>query len=218
MVEGTSFALNGRIVSYRFHVDEATGDLVSDHFGAHATETLPLPDPGMYGGATHQSRSRREFPDTGRGDFRSPAIRIRHAEGYTVSQFQYQSHSLVVGKPQIEGLPSTFADNGDAQTLIVHMYDQHSAVAADLSYAIFPEHDAVVRSVKFTNKGEKEIVVDKLASFSMDLPYGEYDMLGLRGDWGREAQKFRRRIDFGNQRCVCCAFIIAFNALISIRC
>lgn len=200
MVDGSSFALNGRTVSYRFHVDEATGDLVSDHFGAHATDTLPLPEPGIYGGATHQSRSRREFPDTGRGDFRSPAIRIRHAEGYTVSRFQYLSHTLLAGKPTLEGLPSTYADDGQAQTLIVHMYDRHSDFAAELSYTIFPEHDAVVRSAKITNNGAQEIVVDKLASFSMDLPYGEYDMLGLRGDWGRECTKFRRRIDFGTQR------------------
>ncbi len=116
-----------------------------------------------------------------------------------ISQFQYQAHTLLEGKSVIEGLPSTFGDHSQAQTLVVHLYDNHSSVAADLSYTIFPEHDAIVRSVRLTNKGDQEIVVEKLASFSMDLPYGEYDMLGLRGEWSRECTKLRRSIDYGTQ-------------------
>ncbi|KAM3517618.1 hypothetical protein NHJ13051_008835 [Beauveria bassiana] len=37
-VDGTSFALNGEGVSYRFHVDNVTGDLLGDHFGGLVPE------------------------------------------------------------------------------------------------------------------------------------------------------------------------------------
>lgn len=142
---------------------------------------------------------RRELPDLGRGDFRSPAIQIRQSEGYTVSDFQYQSHRLVNGKPALKGLPSTFGEDGDVSTLIVHMYDNYSSVAADLSYSVFPKYDAVVRSVNITNMGKGNITVEKLASLSVDLPYGDYDMLELKGDWAREGMRVRRKVDFGTQ-------------------
>lgn len=103
------------------------------------------------------------------------------------------------GKACLQGLPSTFGIGSQAQTLIVHMLDTRSSVAADLSYTIFPEHDAIVRSVQITNNGASKVVVEKLASFSFDFPVAEYDMIGLRGEWGRECAKLRRRVDFGTQ-------------------
>jgi alpha-galactosidase len=199
VIEGTSFALNGRNVTYSFHVDEATGDLISDHFGGKLSGVPATPPPGRYGGWSKIAQNKREFPDQGRGDFRSPAVRIRHNDGHTVSQFQYQAHTVLQGKPKLDGLPSTFGDDGQAETLVIHLYDSHSSVAADLSYTIFPEYDAIVRSVKITNKGPQDIVIEKLSSLSIDLPHAEYDMLGLRGEWGRECTKLRRRIDFGTQ-------------------
>ena len=201
MVEGKTFSLNGRKMSYRFHVDDASGDLISDHYGGLISESpiTSVQHPMSHGGWSKQNPIRREFPDLGRGDFRSPAIRIRHASGHTVSQFQYQSHTITQGKPPIDGLPSTRGTERQAQTLVIHLQDTASSVAVDLSYAVFPQHDAIARSVKVTNNGSDDIVVEKLASFSVDLPYGEYDMLGLRGEWGRECSKLRRRLDYGTQ-------------------
>lgn len=195
-----SFALNADNASYRFHVDNATGDLISDHFGGLVTEnglTVPIGD--THGWLGVLPRLRREFPDLGRGDFRSPAVQIRQSEGYTVSDFQYKSYTIMKGKPDLAGLPSTFGKDRDVSTLVVHMYDNYSSVAADLSYSVFPKYDAIVRSVNITNKGKGNITVEKLASLSVDMPYGELDMLELRGDWAREAMRLRRKVDYGTQ-------------------
>ncbi len=142
---------------------------------------------------------RRELPDLGRGDFRSPAIQIRQSAGYTVSDFRYKSHDVVTGKPPLRGLPATFGADRDVSTLVVHLYDNYSSVAADLSYSIFPKYDAIVRSVNITNMGKGNITVQKLASLSVDLPYGDYDMLELKGDWAREGRRVRRSVGFGTQ-------------------
>lgn len=199
VVDGSSFTLNGRSVTYRFHVDEA-GDLVSDHFGGRTSEVVVPEGPGRHGGWSTKGLVRREFPDLGRGDFRTPAFRVRTAAGGTVTELKYQSHSVVDGKPELEGLPSTRAANGDeAATLVVHMLDSKSQIAADLSYTIFPEHDALVRSVTLTNKGPESITVEKLSSISVDLPHREYDLIGLRGEWTRECSKSRRAVDYGSQ-------------------
>lgn len=79
------------------------------------------------------------------------------------------------------------------------MYDNVSHVAADLSYSIFPELDAIVRSVNITNRGNGTIDIERLASFSVDLPQQELDMIYLKGDWAREGFKVRRSVDFGTQ-------------------
>lgn len=198
-VDGTDFALNGDKVSYRFHVDNATGDLIGDHFGGSAYETVPLPEPEVNGWVGMPGRVRREFPDLGRGDFRIPAVRVRQSAGYTVSDLQYQSHTVVPGKPELPGLPSTFGSEEDVSTVVVHLYDNYSSIAANLTYSIFPKYDAVVRSVSLTNLGEGNITVERLASFSVDLPYTDLDMIELRGDWAREAMRLRRSVEYGVQ-------------------
>lgn len=199
VVDGKEFALNGNGVSYRFYADE-TGDLISTHFGGPVTESIitpPLPDPNGWVGLP--GRVRREYPDLGRGDFRIPAFQIRQSEGYTVSDFQYKSHDVIQGKPALPGLPATFGSECEVTTLVVHLYDNYSSVAADLSYSIFPEHDAIVRSVNITNEGPDDITLEKISSLSVDLPYEDLDMIELRGDWAREAQRVRRKVEYGTQ-------------------
>lgn len=192
--------MNGDDVSYLFHVDEESGQLLSDHFGG--TVSGPIPprvEPKINGWVGKEGRMRREFPDQGRGDFRSPAVRIRQSEGYTVSDFQYKSYSIIDGKPGLPGLPSTFGGDQDVTTLVVHLFDNYSSIAADLSYSVFPKYDAVVRSVNITNRGDANITVEGLSSISVDLPFEELDMISLRGDWARENKRERKAVAYGLQ-------------------
>ncbi|KAJ5265516.1 hypothetical protein N7524_006534 [Penicillium chrysogenum] len=200
VADGTHFALNGKNVAYRFHVDNTTGDLLGDHFGGSVGDNIPLEVIGEVNGwVSDIGRVRREFPDQGRGDYRVPAISIRQSEGYTVSEFRYKSHKIIPGKPALPGLPATMGTEEDVSTLVISMYDKYSDVAADLSYSIFPKHDAIVRSVNVTNHGTGNITIESLASLSVDLPYEDLDMINLRGDWAREAQRERRSVAYGLQ-------------------
>jgi alpha-galactosidase len=199
MVDGTSFALNGKNVSYRFHVDSATGDLLLDHFGARVTENPIAQIQANGGGWSTQAHLRREFPDLGRGDFRTPAVHIKHTKGFTVCHFKYNSYTIVKGKPALEKLPSTFGSNEDVSTLVVHLSDEQSSVGADLSYSIFSNSDAIVRNVKIINNSDDVVVVEKLASFSVDFPHDDYDMLQLQGEWSRECSRTRRKVEYGTQ-------------------
>ncbi|KAI5468102.1 Melibiase-domain-containing protein [Mariannaea sp. PMI_226] len=198
VVNGTSFALNGANFSYRFHADSETGELIGDHFGGHIDEDPVAQIPPRHGWSP-QDHLRRELPDIGRGDFRTPAIRIKHTSGHTITDFRYHSHSVIGGKPSLVGLPSTFGTDADASTLVVHMRDHESDIAADLSYSVFPGCDAIVRSIVIKNEGEEAITIEKAASFSVDLPYNDYDMLELRGEWARECTRTRSKINYGVQ-------------------
>ena len=192
--------MNGDNVSYLFHVDQESGQLQSDHFGGSISGSIPpRVEPEINGWVGREGRMRREFPEQGRGDFRIPAVRIRQSAGYTVSDFQYRSHSIQDGKPGLPGLPATFGGDQDATTLVVHLFDNYSSVAADLSYSIFPKYDAIVRSVNITNRGDGNITVEGLSSMSVDLPYEDLDMISLRGDWARENKRERKAVAYGLQ-------------------
>ncbi|RDA90254.1 hypothetical protein CP533_4608 [Ophiocordyceps camponoti-saundersi (nom. inval.)] len=198
---GTSFTLNGGRMSYRFHVDFLTGELISDHFGGPIDGDSIEADVGpIQGWVDLLGRLPRELPDLGRGDFRTPAFLIRQSEGYTVSNFRYEDHEIFQGKPSSKTMPSTFGHvDGEVETLIIHMYDDVSHVAMDLLYSVFPSYDAIARSVIIVNNGSHNVTIEKLSSFSLDMPVGDYDMLELKGDWARENTRVRRKVEYGTQ-------------------
>ena len=197
MVDGLSFALNGKGVSYRFHVDDA-GDLVSDHFGGPVTEDPIVQIKRNGGGWSTHDHLRREFPDVGRGDFRTPAVRIKHS-GHTVTAFKYVSHDVMDGKPGLPGLPATFGLSDAVKTLILLLRDDRIGVEVELRYSVFPHLDAIARSVQIKNAGKDELIVEKLASFSVDLAAESLHMLQLQGEWARECTRTRRMVDYGLQ-------------------
>lgn len=173
-----------------------------DHFGPSSYQVTPDlggPDGGW---GSHLTRIARELPDSGRGDFRLPAIKIRKKGGNTVVRLEYAGHEVVPGKPGLDGLPATFGEAGDVTTLIVEMTDPRAKIRVFSSYSIFTAYDAVVRSMKIVNEGTEEIVVEQAASFSVDMPSGEWEMMQLSGDWAREARIVKRPVVLGTQGCV----------------
>jgi alpha-galactosidase len=196
-VSGTNFTLSGEGVSYLFHVDSKSGDLLSDHFGGPTTDFTPPAYISPNGWNDQLANYRREFPDVGRSDFRLPAIHIQHADGNTVSAFLYQSHEIVQGKPALPGLPATYGNEGDVTTLIVHLYDNVTEVCAALSYSIFPAYNAIARSFAIANNGTQDLVIERAASFSTDFPNLDLDMIEVHGDWAHEFNRVKRKIDYG---------------------
>ncbi|KAK3673921.1 hypothetical protein LTR78_006123 [Recurvomyces mirabilis] len=194
---GQNFTLTGASSSYLFHVDQASGDLISDHFGGPATDFVNPPSISQSGWVAGIGDERREFPDVGRGDFRLPAIHISHADGDTVTQLIYKSHEISDGKPSLTGLPATYGNASDVSTLTVHLYDNYSSVAAALSYSIFPQYNAIARSFSITNNGTANISIERASSFSLDLPNLDLNMLELQGDWSHEANRVIRPVQYG---------------------
>lgn len=178
---------------YAFHVDQESGDLVSDHFGEPADD---FTHPTVEWGGWHE-HTRREFPDLGRGDVRLPAIHIAHTEGDTVTALTYQSHEILDGKPPLRGLPATFGNEQDVSSLRITLHDNISDVSAVLLYSVFPKQNAIVRSFELTNHGPESISILRASSFSTDLPNLDLEMIELHGDHVHEANKVRRKVEHG---------------------
>lgn len=196
------FSLTTPSASYIFHVDPQSLELVHDHYGAQVTDPIPYDLPDISGQTGQLAILSREFPDSGRGDFRLPAIHLRNAVGCTVSELSYEKYEVRAGKPRgkgLGGLPGTFGNESDVTTLKVYLFDDVNQVQVILNYAVFHKLDAIARSFELVNKGKGEVVVERAESFSVDLETGDYEFVQLKGDWPREARKVRRKIDYGTQ-------------------
>ncbi|MCR5251839.1 MAG: alpha-galactosidase [Lachnospiraceae bacterium] len=138
-----------------------------------------------------------EYPTHGVGDFRGSALKIRTKEGHSASELFYLRHEIVSGKPEAEGLPATFGDN--ASTLKLILWDEVCSLEVELRYSVFEDCDAVLRSARITNRGTRELFLEKALSASFDMDNEEFELLTLHGSWARERHMQRRRIGSGFQ-------------------
>lgn len=139
-----------------------------------------------------------EFPSTGVGDFRSSSIRITDENGHHASMFYYEDYEIIDGKPKLNGLPSTFAGSSKAKTLNIIAKEPVLNIKAVLSYSIFEDSDAILRSVRIINESDKTIHLNKALSFCFDFEDDkEYDFLTLNGSWARERLINKRPIGYG---------------------
>ena len=191
------FHLSNSQISYIFRADKS-GELCHLYFGRRVESPSPLPEKDYRGWIGPLGRMAREFPDVGHGDFRMPAVRLRHG-GSAITKFKYTGHEVIPGKTKLSGLPSTFGSADDATTVIVHLRDETIDIDAYLSYTIFTSASAIARSVKFENRGNVADAVIEQASISIDMPSREWEMIQLSGDWSREASHIRSKVHIGVQ-------------------
>lgn len=130
----------------------------------------------------------REFPDFGRSDYRNPAVRIRLEDGTAITHFVVRDMSVLDSKPELDGLPSTYEEQGDAsETLKVILKDQKSKLEVELYYTINATYDTITRHARVINKGSEPCVIENLMSASVDF-YNDnrFDMVHFPGSWARE--------------------------------
>lgn len=126
----------------------------------------------------------QEYPTYGTGDMRSPALQVENAAGDSITRLCYESHRIFAGKPQLAGLPATYGD--DCETLEITLTDDFSGVTAVLNYTVFPEKDALTRSVQIENRGNTTCNLEKVASFCLDLHQDGFEVIHLHGAWAKE--------------------------------
>ncbi|WP_239614786.1 alpha-galactosidase [Cohnella mopanensis] len=142
----------------------------------------------------------QEYPGYGTGDYRHPAYQAELSSGTTVTELVYVAHRIFKGKPNLEGLPSTYVENDDeAQTLELELCDPMASLKVILSYTVFRDHDAIARSAKFINDGIAPMDLLRASSMSIDFGHSAYDLLQLPGSWARERYVERRKLSSGTQ-------------------
>ena len=177
------FSLHTKNSTYQMQAD-ALGYLLHLYYGTRTEGTMesliPTRDRGFSGNPYDAGNNReysldllpQEYPSFGTGDYRSPALIVKNADGSYACDLRYESHEIRAGKYGLPGLPAVYADEAEAETLEVVLKDTVSGVKVSLLYGVLPEFDVITRSVKVENAGVGKVVLEKVQSACLDFING----------------------------------------------
>lgn len=159
--------------SYMAKRDRYNGD-----FQSNISDKLPSLDNALL-----------EYPAFGEGGIVAPAIEVLNSDGTNFVDLRVTDFKVHNGKPQIEGLPASYAEDGDnVQTLEIKIVDNVSGVEASLFYAVFYDYDVITRWVKITNNADTDITLLRALSGNISFQNKNYDVISNFGTWARERQ------------------------------
>lgn len=141
-----------------------------------------------------------EYPTRGHGDFRIPAFAIIQEDGTAFTELCFRSWRVLDGKPEIPGLPATFAGKDEAETLEVICEDYAAGIRVYLYYTIFAGRGIIARHQRVENAGNQAVILQNIQSISLELPAGNYDFLSLYGTHAKEGNQNRFSLHRGIQR------------------
>ena len=136
-----------------------------------------------------------EYSSNGLGDFRTSAIEVRNAKG-TALDLRYQGHRIFKGKKELPGLPASFGNEEQVETLEVDLYDQLTEVTVTLTYSLFEEANFLARSA-LIQTGQQAIQLEKALSLTLDLPHKDFTIHSLTGRYGYEKEWTRTPLTQG---------------------
>lgn len=194
--ENGIFKLDTKSTSYIFRI-APNGKLENIHYGPYlkkqSYEAVMLKNTILLGSCVEYDTTSfisldnvlLEYSENGKGDYRHTPIELVMPDGTYVSDFVYHSHTVSDGAYTSTSLPTAY---GKAQTLAVTLIDKkYQNIELRLSYTVFEDADVIARNTMLVNNSSESITVNKLMSFSLDLPSTYYDIVTLSGSWIKEA-------------------------------
>lgn len=124
----------------------------------------------------------QEVPSSGVGDYRDDMVRIRHADGSCAADFRFVSAEVQDGSYRVPGMPALYdTEEEKGETLVITMKEKASDVVLKLFYGVFEKQNVITRAARLENHGSGVIALEKMLSFSMDLLFGDYEMVYFAG-------------------------------------
>ena len=128
----------------------------------------------------------QEYSGSGAGDFRLPSLELELSDGSHVADLRYTGSQQERGKYALEGLPSFFAPEDQAETLVITLEDAVAQVRVEMLYGVFEDCDLITRAVRITNRGGKPVRLRRAASLCLDFPSAQLDFITFDGGHVKE--------------------------------
>lgn len=205
-----TFTLHTKNTTYQMKAD-AYGVLLHLYYGARTEGSmeylLNYVDRGFSGNPYDAGADRtysldvlpQEYPSFGTGDYRSPALTVKNADGSYACELRYCGYEVKKGKYGLQGLPAVYAEEEEAETLEVILKDSVTNLKVTLLYGVLPEMDIITRSVKIENEGTQTVTLEKVQSACLDFVWGSYDLITFYGRHALERNYQRCAVGHGSQ-------------------
>jgi alpha-galactosidase len=202
------FTLNTDNTTYQMKVDKY-GFLLHLYYGRSVGGSmeylLTYADRGFSGNPYEAEKDKtysldflpQELPVQGTGDYRSPALVVKNADGSYGCTLRYSGYNISNGKYALKGLPAVYAENEEAQTLEIYMEDEVSNVKVMLLYGVLPHKDIITRSAVVYNGGAGKIYLEKAQAACLEFVSGDYDLISFYGRHTMERNMQRAPINHG---------------------
>lgn len=133
----------------------------------------------------------QEYTGCNVGDFRLSCLVVRDTTGAAGADFLYDSHQVLPGKYDLDGLPCAHDEDSEAETLSILLKDPVTGLELELLYGVFARQDVITRAVRLHNGGSAPLRLEKAASLCLDLPFGSWDLLHFHGRHAMERRMER---------------------------
>ena len=90
------------------------------------------------------------------------------------------------GKCRIPGLPAVYAADDKAETLEIVLKDTATDVIVILKYGVLEQENVITRSVVVCNQGKTPVILNRVHSLCMDIPYGDWEWIHFHGRHTKE--------------------------------
>lgn len=204
------FSLETQTTDYLFRITEH-GHLEHIHYGERVNpdeiETLSTKRVIMHGSSVLYDTKKDstycleniplEWSGIGCGDYRQTPIEVKLADGTYRTDFVYDSYKIINGCIPMKTLPSAYDDAGQAQTLIVTMFDQAALLKLDLYYTVFYETDVITRRAVLVNNGKDSVSIRRMMSLQLDMENEGFSLVTFDGAWIKETHRHDRKLQYG---------------------
>ncbi|NQK67727.1 alpha-galactosidase [Streptococcus suis] len=127
-----------------------------------------------------------EYSSNGLGDFRTSALDVRNEFGVTLD-LKYKEYRLYKGKKELRGLPASFGNQEEVESLEIDLYDQLTDVTVTLQYSVFEEASYLTRSATIQT-GKYPCKLEKALSATVDFPHQDFIVHSLTGRYAYEKE------------------------------
>ncbi|UCF37535.1 MAG: alpha-galactosidase, partial [Acidobacteriota bacterium] len=136
-------------------------------------------------GQLRQSGARQVAPVRGGFPQLASLLEIRFSDGVRGTRLRYVTHQVQEG--------------GDSPELRITLEDSERNFQVVLGFRVHPELDLIERWAEVENRGDSVVTLEKLASASLVLDRGSYDLLHASGRWGQEFNIERTTLTGGSK-------------------
>ena len=137
-----------------------------------------------------------EYGAFGKHALKEGAYAIRTKDDRWVYDLRFESYEILLEKPDLEGLPSTF---GGLETLKITLVSETHDIAVDLFYTTFESQGVLVKSACFRNMSDCSVTIESAQSATYGFNEASYDLTTFSGRWIKEFTTQQHPVHVGKQ-------------------